>query len=442
MNKTLLLIICDFLLISILALAEFRPAEMPDAVNEQAVVENSADDMLELLKLSLENEQQQRASLSADLQERESALEETSTQLEQVSSTLEQTAAAKADLESTAAQLNESLQTTRSSLAMTEEEKAALARSLEDTRQRTERLQSELQSEQERASSNAAALAEARRNLQSLESQQATLQTELRVRDTERDMLQQNLIAARAEVDRARIEAESAERRVENLSRGVTELAQSSTAMKEEIRQAQPLSMNVIFQRFESTRLPLRFSWRESRLFGDAPRESTIQAVLVRGPDQRTVALFSTENTPLDTVEGVAGELRFGDRVFQVAEVGRLAQNIRIATIEIPSGMVEESGLEPFELSADPLRFPEAVLISDRDAVYGEIPLRIPSGETGRLQIESRLFSRLFGEYTPRTGDYVFSKSGHLIGVMASPDRAEVLDTLRRSHVQRLAVPN
>ena len=53
MNKTLLIIICDFLLISILALVEFKPGIEEQLVDEQSLRDESAEEMLELLQLFL-----------------------------------------------------------------------------------------------------------------------------------------------------------------------------------------------------------------------------------------------------------------------------------------------------------------------------------------------------------------------------------------------------
>lgn len=444
MNKTLLLIICDFLLISILALVEFKTDELDPLVEEDQVIQNSAGELLELLQLSLEHENQQRQNIEATLAETTSTLAETTSTLEATSQelaererSLAQTAHAKLQLEQLAAQLEQNLSQTRSSLEMTEEEKARVSAALQETQARSLQLQSDLQQEQQRAAQRAAELDAAEQALRSMEANQATLQTELRIRDTQTQMLQENLVAARAEVERARLEAEAAARRVENLTAGVSELAATSTAMQEEIRQAQPLSLNVIFQRFEDNRVRIRFDWTEQRLLGSLTRDTTIQSVLIQHNGQY-FAIFSTENTPLDSSHSIRAAIQIGTRSFSINEVGRLRTHNRIASVQIPAEIVAASNLQPFILSPDPLRFTEAVLISDSQPVYGEIPVRIPSGEPGRLQIESRMLSRLFGEYSPRVGDYVFSKSGALIGIMIAPNRALIIDSLEPASFQRL----
>ena len=60
MNKTLLIIICDFLLISVLALVDFNPSVEEALVDTQSLRDEAAEEMLELLQLSLEHENSQR----------------------------------------------------------------------------------------------------------------------------------------------------------------------------------------------------------------------------------------------------------------------------------------------------------------------------------------------------------------------------------------------
>jgi septal ring factor EnvC (AmiA/AmiB activator) len=108
-NKTLLIIICDFLLISILALVEFNPSVEEALVDDQSLKEEAAEEMLELLQLSLEHESSQRREV-------ENLLESTEDELGQTRQSLDETTA--------------SLQETSSSLEKSLEEKSQLASSL------------------------------------------------------------------------------------------------------------------------------------------------------------------------------------------------------------------------------------------------------------------------------------------------------------------------
>jgi hypothetical protein len=427
-NKTLLIIICDFLLISILALVEFKPSVEEALVDKQALKEDAAEELLELLQLSLEHESSQRRQVEDFLDEtkdqlgltRES-LQETQASLDEVSTSLEETTREKETLAST-------LVETRSSLQLTLREKADLESSLDANQERASRLQQELLTQQQIAATRDSELAEARGNLQELETEQRQMSTRLQILDTEKQMLQQNLLAARAEVDRARIEAERARERSESLAAGVSELAAESTALKEEIRQAQALSLNAIYRQFEENRIFIRFEWEEKYAFSTTLRQSALQSVLL-DTDKGVFAVFAAENTPLATkrLTGLKAWLKVGQRSFSVTEIGYLEGDQRVASVQVPAEVARESGLKLFTIAADPLRFSTAVLVKDDQEMYGEIPVRIPPAERGLLEVESRLFNRIFGEFSPSVGDYVFSMSGELTGIMVSQDRARIL---------------
>ena len=446
MNKSLLIIICDFLLISVLALVEFNPETRIQSVDTQAIRQDAAEEMVELLQLSLENENAQREAVEAALEDREKALAEqhailaareealavTRGELQSVSTALNQTAEEKQAL---AARLDE----TALSLQATRREREALAADLEQDRARAQQLQRELAEQQELARNRSADLESARKALANLETEQRQMATELRIRDTEKQMLEQNLVAARAEVERARIEAERAQQRAESLAVGVNELAANSSALQAEIRQAQPLSQNQIYQRFADNRVFIRFAWKERGLFGSFSQSRTLQSLLVR--DRGAVyAVFATPDTPLDgrsTLESRA-TLGIGGRSFPIDEVARLKADRRVAAVRVPDEIVRDSGLQAFPLASDPLRFAKAVLVRESEELYGEIPVRIPPGETGYLEVASRLFSRLLGEFSPGPGDYVFALTGELTGIMISTDRARMLDSLEAETYQQM----
>ena len=441
MNKTLLLIICDFLLISILALVEFNPSVEEQLVDEQDLREEAAEEMLELLQLSLEHESTQRKEIETSLENTREELDETKDNLQDTQSSLEQVSE---NLEMTQAereQLANSLASTRSSLEMTLEEKQALEASLSRNEEQARRLQQELRAQQALATEKSNALANAEENLARLENTQQQMATEMKILDTEKQMLAQNLLTAQAEVERARIEAEQARLRSENLAAGVSELAASSTALKEEIRQTQPLSMNTIYQQFEDNRIFIRFRWEERTLFSTATRESALQSVLV-DTGSGIYALFATANTPIDGrgSQPPSAAMKIGERTFTISEVGFLNGEPRIAAVQVPGDLVKESGLTVFAIAPDPLKFTNAVLVNDDRELYGEIPIRVPPGEKGYLEIETRLFNRLFGEFSPTPGDYVFSMTGELTGIMVQDNRARIIENPVFANFRKLTI--
>ncbi|MEX0326097.1 MAG: hypothetical protein AB3N33_08425 [Puniceicoccaceae bacterium] len=441
MNKTLLIIICDFLLISILALVEFKPSIEEQLVDEKSLRDEAAEEMLELLQLSLEHESSQRKEIETSLESTREELDTTRENLDETSQSLEQVSADLQQTESERAALADSLEDTRSSLELTLEEKQAIEASLRQNEERSRRLQAELRSQQALAEQKRADLATAEENLSRLQVEQQQMATELKILDTEKQMLAQNLIAAEAEVERARIEAERARVRSESLAAGVSELAASSTALKEEIRQTQPLSMNAIYKSFEENRIFIRFFWDERGLFASNRRESAIQSLLV-DTGNGIFALFATANTPIDKGTNIdpAATLVIGSRKLVISEVGFMVGEPGIAAVQVPAELARESGLKVFPVANDPLKFSNAVLVTDDRELYGEIPIRVPPGETGFLEVERKLFNRLFGEFSPTPGDYVFSMTGELTGIMVGDDRARIIDNPTFSNFLKLNV--
>src|SRR5215207_7547826 len=82
MNKTLLLIMCDFMLLNLLALTRWEKAEPTHTQLETAAPRSAANapavnaDMVELMRVSLEDEKKAREQLAASLSTTQGTLEE------------------------------------------------------------------------------------------------------------------------------------------------------------------------------------------------------------------------------------------------------------------------------------------------------------------------------------------------------------------------------
>lgn len=446
MSKTLLLIICDFLVLSILALVDFdRPPapEVESATTSAELEEGASDDMVELLRLSLEEEAARRAELNeelaareAALEEREAALSETSKDLSRSEEELAQIRAEREALAAERARLQAEYQAARSTIEQSEAEKARIAADLEAQQRQARQLQEELQARQE-------ALAEAEENFETLqeraeqlEQARTELATNLQISQTERAMLEENLTAARAAVEIARVERRQAEQRAEQLATNVSELAEASTAIEEEIRRSQPVSLNRIFSQYEANRLPLEFTVRIDLLLGSRVETASIDAILVRHAGN-IYALFESGQTPfrlesLDSLNEASATFQLGGQQFEIVELSFLEADPRVIVVQIPNRFVESSDLTPFDLAQEPLRFPEVVLISNQLGEYGETSFKLLPGGQRYLTVPNRLFGRVFGsDFGASRGDYIFAKTGELMGVMLSSERGIILSDLQ-----------
>lgn len=455
MNKTLLIIICDFLLISILALVEFKPQVDITEPDASEIKENAADEMLELLQLSLEQENAERQAVERALDQTKNTLSETTealqakeSDLRNTTNALQQTEQALADkaqtlqsVEAEKSAISGKLSETQSSLQLIVGEKANLENSLRQREAQARQLQTELARQQQETAQREAALAEAEQSLQSLQQTQQQLSTQLQIRETESAILQQNLLTAQAEVERARLEAERAQQRTESLAAGVSQLAASSSELKEEIQKAKPVSMNELFRKFEANRVNLRFQWRSRGVVG-TQKESQRKSLLLETSDG-LFAIFSANDSPF--AESGARDIRLilevADKAYAITDIKALTADPSVIAFRVPTSIANEAGLQAFKVDETPFAFAEAILISDDRPVYAQIPIRVLPGQEGLFETENRLFNRLFGEFSPTSGDYVFSLTGNLIGIMTSSDQARILQVPQFITFRSLEIP-
>jgi predicted nuclease with TOPRIM domain len=326
MNKTLMLVICDFLLLSMLALARFDPPEEAATVTLDATAssETAEADLISLLEESLKSELSSRQNLTKNLSEtreslqgktrklaeREAALAasqsklEASTakaeELEQAKSQIEaeQTAlvAEKARLEAERTQLAEHFDMTRNELEAAKNKEVNLVSTLGQLKEESSVAKEKLSQSEADLSAHSIVLAErdtalraAQEEAAKLAAERETLNRLLEVAQAERRLLEQNLTAEQAEKIQLQFEKEQAFARAERLSENVSELgagvsqlgqgvdrldrevatiAQASQDIKKEIEAARPQTMSEIFTRFQNNRASLRFSANETGLLG------------------------------------------------------------------------------------------------------------------------------------------------------------------------------
>jgi hypothetical protein len=411
MSRTLLLIICDFLLLSLLALARFDDIIQPDIPTAAELSEAQPgyqDDLIAMLEMSLASELQTRESLAE-------SLDRTQVELEDRSRTLELTASELEERERQARELAEQK-------ALIEQRERQIAE--EKKRVEQERaLQQQLEERQQRLASVQQTLDQAEAERQRVEQERQLLDTRLQVTETEKRMLETNLVTARQEIEVTREERRAAQEQASRLAEGVTVLAESTTQLRDEVRQSTPQSINAIFDAFQRNAVSVTVNEVSSGLFGESRNSAEVQTVLIRWQN-RLYAVFFAPGTPLDPANRLrsAKELEVAvqaDR-FRVRpmEAFYLRADPRLVAVQVPDGLIEKSGIEVYAIASDPFRFGEAVLVRTRNNFYGEVPFTIDAENKQYLRMDTSLFKSLFGDFTPSRGDLVFSKNGELIGVM------------------------
>lgn len=444
MSRALLLILADFLLISMLALARFdqpeeeTPPEAPEQATESEEAAAEEEDLIDVLKLSLQIEEDQREALNKALlakEEEAQKLAEDKGELEKEQIDLLDT---QKLLELEKSELAGNYELTKEELAAAEKEKNDLVENLISSREtaavekeRVRFLQEQLQSREEDLARSAEKINDVERQRQEVEGQVRQLSTELQIKDTEKRILEENLVAARTEIETVRVEKETIQKQTDQLVEGVSVLAQSSTAIQEEIRQIQPLSLNVIFDSFKENRAIARF---EADFNGG--RNRLYQAKTIFLTDGiKTYAVFHTRDAPfrlngqVPNLEKVSGTLFVGNSRIEISEAGFLAADPRVLAVPVETAQVEKEGMKVFSLALEPLRFPEAVIINSEEGYYGESGFKLDPQAEGYFRMQNKVFSRIFGEFSPSRGDLVFAQTGDFLGLMVNNNYCVLVDS-------------
>lgn len=433
MNKTLLLILCDFLLLNLLALTRWEQAEPQRAPVQVAASTAAAHapavnaDMVALMRISLEDERATREQTAAQLgntqatlSEREKALAQAQQQKTQLEGALATTTANARDLERKYADAT-------SEAFLTKEQLAKMQRELEEQRAEAERIR-------QQAATLERQNTEARQRIESLN-------VAVRVAEQEKVLIAQNLTEARQQVDRERTERLKVQEQTTQLAQGVGTLAEQSTALTQEIRDHRPLNPNTIFADFLANRVQADLSARRPGLFGASVRDRAAQTILL-SIGGRTHALLHLSDTPFTysaeapaNYDLITGRLSRGAFASPITELRFLAADPRVILVPVDDALAGLLGAKIYPLAADLAKFPEAVLVRADDGKYGETPFRLDAQNPGYVKVDNRIVTRLFGEFAPRRGDLMFSKTGELIGLMVNNDYCAVLGDARAAQV-------
>lgn len=352
-----MLVICDFLLLSMLALARFDPPEeKPEATLDATASSATAEaELIELLEESLASELTSRENLNDDLAktrenlqakaralaEREAALEATQQNLEQKSAEAEQLAITKAEIEAAQkrlaaekikveaerAKLAERFEDTRTQLESANSERVQLTSTLGQLKEESSVAKERLNQTEEELIAREIALAEreaalkaAEKEKQRLTNESVALNRKLEVAQAERRILEQNLTQEQQEKQQLQSEKEAAFARADRLGENVSELGEGVTQLGEgvnqlgqgvntikaasdkiqkEIEAARPQTMSEIFTRFQKNRATIRFTATEKPLIG-SPVQRTYESksILIKDTEGTTYLVTHTNDTP------------------------------------------------------------------------------------------------------------------------------------------------
>jgi len=425
MNKTLLLIIIDFLFLNLIALTRWERAEPnhPRQAPVPAVGANMSrdQDLVEVMRLSLADEQNAHQQAAA-------ALQATQAELQTRDQNIQQLQANKGQLESSLAATQQGVRELNQRVAAISQDAAMSKERLAQLRRELEAKEAEAARQQEQIAALNKAQAEAQAHIQDLT-------VTVRAGEQERSLLRDNLAEAKQQVEVERQEREKAIAQTGQLAAGVGQLAEQSGQIAKEIRDNRPISANVLFNDFLTNRVVTTLTASRRGLFGTITRERETRTVLVT--DGRAIyALVHANETPFSIgvddvpVDWAKVSGRFGRPpvTAPVTEIQFLSLDPRIIVIPVDADVAARLGVKIYQTAVDPFKFSEAMLVSNGGAGYGEVSFKLDAQTPQYVRMDNRFIKRLVGEFTPSAGDLVFAKTGELLGIMVNRDYCAVID--------------
>jgi hypothetical protein len=419
MNKTLLLILCDFLLLNLLALTRWEKAEparakQPPVPQLPAHAATKDQDLVEVMKLSLADERSTREQLAQKLSATESTLTQREQNLTELQSDRTKLAATLTDTQRTAAELGQKFAAATQDATMTKEELARIQRELEDKRAEAERQKQAL-------ATLAQQQAEARQKIEGLT-------VAVGVAEREKQLLRESADTLRAQVEAERQDRLKAQAATTQLAQGVGQLAERSGELTKEIRDNRPINANVLFSDFLANRVTAKFTAVRAGVFGPATREKESGTILVTD-GVKIFALLHIDDTPfalsensLDWQKISAEFTRPPSYRSRAGALQFLSLDPRVLVLPVDAAQAAALGVKVYPTALEPFKFPEAVLVNGGGKGYGEVGFKLDASQPGYVRVDNRLFKRIFGDFAPSRGDLVLSKTGELLGIMVNSD--------------------
>ena len=420
MNKTLLLVICDFLLLNILALTNWeksepaRPQQAPvPAMASGGSAATTKSDMVDVMKLSLEDERAQREQMVQQLQTTQTSLQEREQNLTALQSEKVRLATTLTETQRTAQELSKRVESATQEATMSKERLAQLQRDLEQRQAESDRQKQQLaQLEQSQS--------ESRQKIENLN-------VAVKVAEQEKLLLRESADSLKTQVEVERTERQKVQATTVQLAQGVGQLAQQSNELTTEIRENRPINANTLFNDFLANRVQTNFNAARASLFGPGNRTKESKTIFVADGKQ-VYALMHIDDTPFvlrertPDLDKLTVAFVKGAYSSNASAVCFLAADPRIVAVPVDSAQVKAIGVKVYQTALEPFKFPDAVLISNGGSGYGEVSFKLDPEEPSYVRMDNRLMKRIFGDFATSGGDLVLSKTGELLGIMVNRD--------------------
>lgn len=445
MNRSILIVICDFLLVSLLV---FSSPDINKATEDVAARNlkfelatnqvDSAKDITAAMRLALDEERRNREQLIGELArtrdtlskqqgltgEREKQLQAVEQQMQVVQQQVQTAQQALQAKEQQAAQLAQEKSGLEQQFSTTQTNLQALTEQLHSTsveallsKEKLAAMEAEAKKQADQAAALQQQLAQLAQSNAIVLSEKQQLSGQLQVAAAEKRVAAEQVVRMQEEVKVER--AEKAK-----LAEGVKALASKSDELAHEMRDNRPLAANTIFFEYLTNRVEASINASRSGLLGSNKRKETATVLVSDGTN--TFALCHVQDTPLTLYnpgtdwDGLTGTLARNTTVLPINIVNFSLQDPRLVLIPLSGGEARQLGCKIYRVSSDPYKFQDAVLIGGEESYYGECKFQIDVSTPGYVRLDRSVLKGLFGKFNPSRGDFVFSKNGELLGVMAN----------------------
>ena len=296
-------------------------------------------------------------------------------------------------------------------------------------------LQAELEEKQREIDAKLAALAREELERKEAEAKVQELSIKVSVTEEQKKMLAESVETLKSEVVAERTERLQLQAQTTQMAEGITQLAERSQDLTEEFRSSQPINANILFSRFNENKIALTF--KSNRFYrGESIQDDDLAMTLLISDGKNVFALTHLSSTPLGAGNSSLGfreleiEMSRGVAQLNPSQLTFLALDPRIASVPLTDDQVGVLGGEIFYTALDPFKFSEAVLIDEKGSYYGEVEFKLDARTPGYVRMQSKIFSRIFGDFSPSKGDLVFSKTGELLGIMVDSRYCLLVDNL------------
>jgi hypothetical protein len=453
MNRSILIIICDFWILSLLALAKFDVPEATRPTADQTARQAMAageKDVVEVLKLALSEEQKRRDTLSSELaatrqnlDQREQTVVARERQLQTLQLSLREKEQLSAQLAQQRTELVEQVAQTQTNATFLRNQLQTASTESLLTQEQLKLLQTQVIRKEEELAGARRRVEELDRQRESAQMEKARLSAQLQVVETEKRMVTQQAGHLSNEVQVVRAEktvlqehATALQQHATKLAAGVDTLAEKSSALTQEIRDNREIAANAIFAELATNRVTLRFVARRKGLFGIPVQHDKEAQTLLISQTNQYFALCHISDTPLTFSTPGFGydmfqvSLEHGLATVPVTKLQFLSIDPRLLVIPLSEADAHKLGTKIYRLAAEPNKFTEAVLVGPTEGYYGECRFQIDLSAPLYVRMDRAVFRIFSSKFNPSRGDLVLSKTGELLGMMANNQYCAVLNRL------------